>query len=264
MPVLYLSIDRNKLAEIIDAPNSELLTKEIVTIKGAQHYTPNAIKFTKNKNNRLTWSLSPYYRIHLFDPDKPIYYDFGPELEFSYKLKPGLLLNADIEKSMISTFNQIHRGVKGSLPKVRTDLKNYLNVQETRINELTLSSYYKFPSNFYGRTTLGYLESMYAGVSSEILYSPQDKNFSLGMEVNYVNARGYEQRFLRELNGLSKLNGHFSGYWDTNFYDYLIQLDAGRYLAGDIGNTFTLSRNFKWMESRRILFNYKCNFYRIW
>ena len=64
---------------------------------------------------------------------------------------------------------------------------------------------------------------MYAGVSSEILYSPQESNFSLGMEVNYVNARGYEQRFsLRELNGLSKLNGHLSGYWDTNFYDYFL------------------------------------------
>ena len=41
-----------------------------------------------------------------------------------------------------------------------------------------------------------------------------------------------------------KWNGHFSTYWDTNFYYYDAQLDIGRYLAGDNGGTLTLSRNF--------------------
>ena len=48
----------------------------------------------------------------------------------------------------------------------------------------------------------------------------------------------------RELYGLAKVNGHISAYWDTDFYDYLAQWDYGRYLAGDKGYTFTLTRNF--------------------
>ena len=40
------------------------------------------------------------------------------------------------------------------------------------------------------------------------------------------------------------LNGHFSTYWQTGFYDYDAQVDIGRYLAGDKGGTLTLSRNF--------------------
>ena len=146
---------------------------------------------------------------------------------------------------MISTFDEIYRGTKGSLPKVRTDSANYLNIQDTRINELSLVSYYKPKKNMYGRTSVGYLESMYAGVSSELLISRAYSNLAFGAEINYVKAREYDQVLkLRDLNGLSKLHGHVSTYWNTDYYDYLAQLDIGRYLAGDKGGTFTLSRNF--------------------
>ena len=54
--------------------------------------------------------------------------------------------------------------VKGNLPKVRTDLRNYLiKTDSARINDLYLSSYYKGGKNIYGRFTLGYLEPMYTG-----------------------------------------------------------------------------------------------------
>ena len=48
--------------------------------------------------------------------------------------------------------------------------------------------------------------------------------------INYVTPRSYKQLFeLREIEGLSKLNGHFSTYWDTNYYNYNAQLDIGRF-----------------------------------
>ena len=140
IPILSISMDRYKVAEVIDAPNSEILTKKIVTISDTGTNVEDAIEFERDN---LTWALSSYYRLHLFDPDKPLYYDLGPELHVSYKLKPGFFINANIQDSMISTFDEIYRGTKGSLPKVRTDSANYLNIQDTRINELSLVSYYK-------------------------------------------------------------------------------------------------------------------------
>ena len=77
-------------------------------------------------------------------------------------------------------------------------------------------------------------------------YSLLQKLIFLGAEVNAVEAREFRQLLgTQKIDGLQKVNGHISGYWDTNFYDYFAQLDLGRYLAGDKGGTVTLSRNFK-------------------
>ena len=43
---------------------------------------------------------------------------------------------------------------------------------------------------------------------------------------------------------MSKLNGHVTAYWDTNYYNYHAKIDYGKYLAGDKGSTLTLSRKF--------------------
>ena len=59
-------------------------------------------------------------------------------------------------------------GAKGRLLHVRTDMKQYLNILDERIEHLTMSSYFKFQDEVYGRITAGYLEPMFAGIS-EIL-----------------------------------------------------------------------------------------------
>ena len=57
----------------------------------------------------------------------------GPRLKFSYVLRPGLFVSGEIEESVFTSFDKITRGPKGSVPKVRTNLKNYLNITDTRI-----------------------------------------------------------------------------------------------------------------------------------
>ena len=93
----------------------------------------------------------------------------GARLTYINNIKPGLRFSANIDRSILSDFDNIWRGSKGSLPHVRTDLKNYLNkTSHTRIRDLNLASYYKLSNNLYGRFTAGYLEPMYAGISSEL------------------------------------------------------------------------------------------------
>ena len=77
-----------------------------------------------------------------------------------------------------------------------------------------MSSYFKL-HEVYGRITAGYLEPMYAGISSEILFSPINKNYAFGAEINTVKAREFKQLFgLEKLMGCQKC-GHLSGYLDT-------------------------------------------------
>ena len=197
--------------------------------------------------NKITfnWSILPYYRLHLFDPNRPIYYDLGPRISTSIVPKPGVIFSGSLEKSLYSTFDKINRGPKGSLPNVRTNVRKYLNVLDERINHLIAGSYFKLSDETYGRFTVGYMEPMFAGVSTEVLYAPNNKNYAFGAEINAVKAREYTQLFgFREITGMPTINGHISGYFNTGYYFYNSQIDVGKYLAGDTGATLTVSRNF--------------------
>ena len=217
--------------------------KEISKISTASKQYSDAELNINNSN--LEYFISPNYRLHLFDPDRPLYYDFGPEISFKYTPKPGIIISGTGESSWLTTFDEISRGAKGSLPHVRTDIKKYANVTDPRIRDLSITSHSKLKNNLYSRITGGYLESMFAGISSEILHSPSNSSLSIGGEINYVKARSFDQIFgLRDIKGMSNLNGHISTYWDTNFHNYLVQLDYGKYLAGDVGSTLTITRNF--------------------
>ena len=244
IPIVEITVNRNDVALLVDAPNAEFLTKKISKINSAKRVYSDTNVITKNTSS-FDWSLYPYYRLHLFDPNKPLYYDLGPRLKLDYTAKPGLVFSGAIERSFSSTFNEIKRGVKGSLPKVRTQLKEYLNNLDTRINYLTANSYYKFSDNIFGRTTVGYLEPMYSGISTELLYAPISKSHYFGAEINYIKPREFKQMFgFREIDGMPSINGHLTSYWDTGYYYYKSQVDIGRYLAGDKGATITLTRDF--------------------
>jgi hypothetical protein len=66
--------------------------------------------------------------------------------------------------------------------------------------------------------------------------------WGLGAELNWVQQRDFDQLFgFRDYNIVT---GHASLYWDTGWNGVSAQIDAGRYLAGDWGGTFTLKRRF--------------------
>ena len=133
------------------------------------------------------------------------------------------------------------REIPSNLPRVRTDYAEYSRQGDTAIEHLTLSHFGRPGKDLYSRVTAGYLETMYAGISGEVLWKPVDSRLALGAEVNHVKQRDFDQKFgLREY---ETTTGHLSAYYDfgNGFHG---QVDAGRYLAGDIGATFSLDREF--------------------
>lgn len=89
--------------------------------------------------------------------------------------------------------------------------------------------------------TAGYLETMYGGLSTELLWKPINGPLALGAEVNYAKKRDYDQLF--GFQDYDIVTGHASAYYDFG-EGYLGQVDVGRYLAGDYGATFSLDREF--------------------
>lgn len=188
------------------------------------------------------WQLRPYLSPSLFDPDNPVRFDVGLELSGQFQTAPGLELRGAIRKKLAGNLNESTRESTSTLKKVRSESNIYEREGDPAITELVGAYYFKPGQNLYGRLTAGYLEPMFGGISTEILWKPIDSRFAAGAEVNYVKQRDFNQLFGFRDYEIS--TGHISGYWEMG-NGFHSQIDVGRYLAGDWGTTVSLDREFE-------------------
>ncbi|WP_162804726.1 YjbH domain-containing protein, partial [Tritonibacter mobilis] len=187
----------------------------------------------------FSYSLSPYTSPSYFDPSVPFRIDFGVDLKASYSPAPGWKLAGAIRQRIWGNVADGREG-QSNLPQVRTDQREYAQA-DTTLEQLYVERRWSAGRNLYARASLGYFESMYGGLSGEILWKPVDSRLGLGAELNYVRQRDFDQRL--GFRDYDVLTGHASAYLELP-KNYLLQVDAGRYLAGDIGTTVSLTRTF--------------------
>ena len=187
----------------------------------------------------FSWSLGPYLSNSYFDPDEPIRIDGGLRFSASYKPAPGWEIGGVLSHRLFGNIGSSVRFGDSALPAVRTNSVLYAN-EKTVLDNLYVSRQWKPGENTYARVTAGYLERMFGGVSAELLWKPVGSRLALGVEGNYVKQRDFSGLGFQDY---SVATGHASAYYE--FGDgYLGQVDVGRYLAGDIGTTVTLTREF--------------------
>lgn len=190
---------------------------------------------------KFEYGLGPYLSPSYFDPDNPVRADFGAQLSAAFSPEPGLVFAGQLRQPIFGNLDQSNRASNSVLPHVRTDVVQYEKQSELELSYLTAEYFFRPGRNLYGRVTAGYLEKMYGGVSGELLWKPVSGPLALGVEVNYVRKRDFDQGFGFQDYGVA--TGHASAYYE--FADgYLARVDAGRYLAGDWGATFSLDREF--------------------
>lgn len=190
------------------------------------------------------WSIAPYARLRFLEPGLPVTGDLGLRAAARYEYAPGIVLSGSVTKSVFSNVQDTTVGGGGALPPVRSDAEIYRNDGDPAIETLTAAYYGRVAPDLYGRVTLGYLEQMYGGLSTELLWMPARKRWALGAEVDYVAQRDTNGGFGFGDYDYRVLTGHVSGYVDLGA-GYQAQLDLGRYLAGDDGGTLTLTRRFE-------------------
>ncbi|WP_193748752.1 YjbH domain-containing protein [Leisingera sp. ANG-Vp] len=188
-------------------------------------------------------SISPYTAPAYFDPAQPFRLDAGLDFSASYSPAPGWRIAGTIRQRI---WGNVRNGRPGfsNLPQVRTNQREYAQFGTT-LENLYVSRLWKPRRNLYARATAGLFESMFGGISGEVLWKPVDSRLGLGVEANYVVQREFEQRFgfLSGDLAYQTFTGHASAYAELG-QGYLLQVDAGRYLAGDYGATFSLNREF--------------------
>ena len=115
-----------------------------------------------------------------------------------------------------NVYGEIWRFYKYSnsvLPHVRTDAVLYAREGDTTLENLYINKQWKPSADTFARITAGYLEQMYGGLSTELLWKPADSPLGLGIEANYVKKRDYNQRF--GFQDYDVFTGHASAYYNV-------------------------------------------------
>jgi len=87
---------------------------------------------------------------------------------------------------------------------------------------------------------VGYLEDMYMGAGSQVLWHPDHSRFAFGVDAYQIWKRDYNRLF--GIQDYHVFTGHASVYYASPWYGLNFAVHAGRYLAGDYGGTFEITR----------------------
>lgn len=186
------------------------------------------------------WSIAPYVAVSVFDPQSPVRLDYGIRGKINYEVAPGLSLDASATVRASGNISaEEDDGNPTTLPRVRTSSVDYDS--RFQVQTLTANWYSRPAENLFGRVTVGYLESMYGGVSGELLWKKPQSRFAIGAELNYAVQRDFVE--VLGFQDYDVLTGHVSAYYafENGFHG---SLDVGRYLAGDWGATLSVDREF--------------------
>lgn len=239
MALSSTTINRRDLEQLENQPNAaaDLLARAVIT--DAAGSAPQPVDQT---DPAFTWGLGPYAALILFNGDAPVQVDLGLELRGRYEIAPNLVMSGGVRQSILGARELAAvTETPNSYHNVRTDAGQYGIDGLPVITDLTLAYFGRPAENIYSRVSLGYLETMYGGVSTELLWKPVDSRLAIGAELNYARQRDTDMLF--GFQDYDAITGHLSGYYqfEDGFHG---QVDVGRYLAGDWGATFALDREF--------------------
>ncbi|MFV0245551.1 MAG: YjbH domain-containing protein [Qingshengfaniella sp.] len=229
-----------------DVEHNEMQPDGAERMLAAMHVTPTPddplpAEFSPGLYPRFSWFLAPNVRTNLFDPDNPLRADLGLGLGARWTPAPGFVFGGTVQKRLIGNLDKIKRKSDSDLPHVRSDFAEYDKKGDPALTNLYGAYYFQPGQDLYGRVTAGYLERMFAGASTELLWAPYDSRFALGAELNYSKQRDFHGGF--GLQDYDVVTGALSAYWRVTD-DFQAQLDVGRYLARDVGATVSLERVF--------------------
>ena len=233
-----VTIRRSDLEALEYDPQAADALLAVSGIGAAAPNLPGAV-FNPDIYPDFAWTLGPYFSPSYFDPDEPIRADVGIKLELNYRPAPGWEVGGALKYRLGGNIDS-GRESNSRLERVRSNAVLYAQGSDAVLDNLYVSKQWKPGDDLYARVTAGYLERMFGGVSGELLWKPVGSRLALGVEANYVKQRAFSGLGFQDY-GVA--TGHASAYYE--FGDgYHAQVDVGRYLAGDIGGTVTLTREF--------------------
>jgi hypothetical protein len=239
VPLSRVSLQRSTLERLDDAPDAISRSLAATVFNSGD----NELALETLMFDRFNWRVGPYLGLSLFDPDDPLRADLGIEAEARYDFTSAWSLTGAVRGKLLGNRGDATRQSDSVLPRVRSNQNLYDQASDVWLQRLTIDHFGKMSDNLYTRVSAGYLEDMFAGVSGEVLWKPVESRFALGAELNHVFQRDNDRLFGFDDYDYEVTTGHVSAYYAMqNGFD--LQLDMGRYLAGDWGVTVGIDRRF--------------------
>ncbi|WP_026068643.1 YjbH domain-containing protein [Halomonas smyrnensis] len=190
---------------------------------------------------RASWSVGPAIEQNFGGPDGYLY-RLSAYASGEYTTDRNGWFSGSVTATLADNLDEYEYIADSDLPRVRTYIGDYLAETDLGISNLQYTRTAKLGDGLYAMGYGGLLEMMYAGAGGEMLYRPFDAGWALGLDLNWVRQRDFDQQF--GLRDYETWTGHATAYVDTGYEDILAKLSVGRYLAGDYGATVDLSREF--------------------
>ena len=192
---------------------------------------------------QFLYSLRPGLKTTLGRPEQFILYQAYVAVNGGVLLNRGWSTTGQFTLNISNNFDKLRIGSDSSLPRVRSNIAEYLRQGTTAISHLQTDYSFNIAPSLYGHVYAGYLEEMFAGVGGELLYRPATQNWAIGADLSYVGQRNFNQLF--GLQDYRVLTGHIGGYLTFPKPRIDASVRVGRYLAKDFGVTFDVSRTFE-------------------
>ncbi len=204
---------------------------------------------------RFGWSIYPRLIRSFFDPQKPARFGIFADVSGYVEPLPGLTLQATLEGNLYNDL-ATNQPSNSLLPHVRSDFGLYYDHGANGIAELDAVYRTRLASDLFTEVKAGYLEDMFMGYGGQLLWRPNGQRWALGLDVYQVWQRGFDRLFdiarlpppgqpdSSQLHEYQVVTGHAAIYYESPWYGLNFQILGGRYLAGDWGGTFQISRKF--------------------
>lgn len=238
-----VTLMRRQLQDAIDfhGSNEELRASAMIDPPRQAGYTDASYRAPQSYP-AFDWGMGPALRQHVGGPDDfyfgQLWWRTGANLQLTQRWS----VSGAVGVNIYNNFDGITDRDTSVLPHVRSDIVQYLKQGENNLVKLETNYVWSPAPSWSARLSAGIFEEMYGGVAGELLYARAYAPWAVGLDVNRVRKRDFDQRL--DFLDYTVTTGHLTGYFQLPFYRLQMNISAGRYLAGDWGSTVELAREF--------------------
>ncbi|ABI38418.1 protein of unknown function DUF940, membrane lipoprotein putative [Shewanella sp. MR-4] len=262
-PITETRIDAQKFAQVASYGylNAKVTDATVVSIPSLPH--GQLVNNTdKDWLDKLSFDVSPTMSQSFGGSEGFYMFSIGMTGSASYRFTDNFEFSSSLYLNLYDNFDKFLYEVPPDgtdLKRVRTLVRQYIHDNPVRVNNLQLTWMDNLTDNISFQAYGGYLEMMYGGVGTEVLYRPLNSQWAFGIDVNYVKQRdpdsmlGFfddEHQFDSLTNRpyrvqTGTITGHASVYYQPDWFpNTLLRISAGQYLAEDKGVTVDFSKQF--------------------
>jgi hypothetical protein len=241
MPILKVSVKPSVFeAYLMGEVPEDIFDRlvEVETIKEGPDVNEPGMVYAGGKDSFYGYGIKPEFQPYLNDP--------SAFFQFMAGIMPWATLNPwkggeGFARFEIPFYSDISSSNVPPPDTVREDSWRYLGTQYT-FTHLLADQAFQFTDRSFGRVSFGYLEYMYAGASGEVLHFFGDGSVAVGLMADWVRKR--EPGSTMALKDDTYYDILANAYFRVPKLDVTLQVQYGRFMAGDVGWLFTATREY--------------------